>query len=1048
MALLEIRRKIKGSRLFQDLLALLRIRSRVAISDLYGSSKSLFLSVLREGLGEPILAVVAQPREAEEMVDDLRSFGEEAKVFLPLFSRGGEPEIMGERIETLWLLSQGKSLVLVTTPEVLAEGITPCEFFSRSVIKIRVGQRLDREELIRRLVEMGFENLPLVEGVGDFSIRGGIVDIFPYGGENPLRIELFGDRVESMRYFEVQNQRSVGKIDEGFILPRDDRPAQSSASLGDYFPSGSLLFLHESLRGSTVQANGLRLNGEGRFRVIEDFPLKGYREGSIPIGAQAQEPLNSSLSLLGERLKGNLQKGWKNYILCENRGQAQRLEELLDFPRGVEISVGSLHQGFLLAELGISVFTDHEIFNRYHLRRRRRRYKEGVTISSWQSLSEGDWVVHIDYGIGKFLGLKLIETNGEKMECLNLVYRDGDRLYVPIDQLDRVQKYVGKEGFVPQLSRMGGRDWERTRRKAKKAIRDMAKELIEIYAERKAKSGFTFSPDTEWQRELEASFIYEETPDQFSAVEAIKADMEASAPMDRLVCGDVGYGKTEVAVRAAFKAVVDGKQVAVLIPTTVLAQQHLITFRERLAEYPVRVEMLSRFRTRSQQREILKDLREGKVDILIGTHRLIQKDVRFRDLGLVIIDEEQRFGVAHKEKLKRLRRLVDVLTLTATPIPRTLHLSLMGARDMARIDTPPRERLSVETHILPFNPEVISEAILREVERDGQVYFVHNRVETIENMAGFLKRLLPQIRFGIAHGQMEERLLERVMLDFLKGRFDCLITTSIIESGIDIPNVNTIIINRADRFGLAQLYQLRGRVGRSNQQAYAYLLVPPWRRLTPTARKRLKAIEQFTELGSGFDLAMRDLEIRGAGNILGPQQHGFIEAVGFNLYCRLIEEAVRELKGEGNIEPPKAEVNLQKNLFFPTYYIPSPDQRVELYQRLAKSKSVAEVEELKGEVQDRYGRLPEEVEPLFDRAEVALLAGKKGVSQVWLRERKLVFSYENSVLPSQEEMKKLLRLPLPVEFSQGERLEINFPLNEAERKKWIEMAKNILQRWK
>ncbi len=1046
MALEEIRRKVKESKLLLTLLELIQNSSRVSVSELYGSSKSLLLSLLREGLDAPILVLVSQPREVREIVDDLRSFGEETRPFLPLSSHRDDPEIMGGRVEALWLLSQGGRLIVVATPKALEEGVMLPEYFFRRVVRVRVGQILDREELIEKLVDMGFESLPLVEAVGDFSVRGGILDIFPYGGENPLRIEFFGEKVESIRYFDVRNQRSVKKVEECFILPSDDRLAKSSVSITDYFPPSSLLFLHESLKDDAL-SEGVKFKEGGKFKVIEDLPLKGNAPLCIPIGAYPQEAVNASVSFLRERLKENLQKGWKSYILCENAGQAQRLEELLALQQGVEISVGSLNHGFLIPELKISIFTDHEIFNRYLLRKRRRRYREGVAISSWRSLSAGDYVVHIDYGIGKFLGLKLIKSSGKKMECLHLVYRDGDRLYVPIDQLDRVQKYVGKEGFVPQLSRLGGVDWERARGKAKRAIKNMAKELIEIYAERKAKKGFAFSPDTEWQRELEASFIYEETPDQLAALEAIKADMEDEAPMDRLVCGDVGYGKTEVAVRAAFKAVMDGKQVAVLVPTTVLAQQHLITFRERLADYPVRVEMLSRFKTKGQQKEILSDLEGGRVDIVIGTHRLLQRDVRFRDLGLVVIDEEQRFGVAHKERLKKLRRLVDVLTLTATPIPRTLNLSLMGARDMSRIDTPPQERLAVETQIIGFNPQVISEAILREVERNGQIYFVHNRVETIHAITGYLRRLLPQVRFAIAHGQMEERSLERVMLDFLNRRFDCLVTTSIIESGIDIPNVNTIIINRADRFGLAQLYQLRGRVGRSNQQAYAYLLVPSWRRLTPTAKKRLKAIEQFTHLGSGFDLAMRDLEIRGAGNILGPQQHGFIEAVGFNLYCKLIEEAIRELKGEEKVKALRAEVSF-KSFHFPQSYIPSTDQRVEVYQRLAEAKSFAEVEELREEVEDRYGRLPLEGESLFDRVEVALLAGGKGLNRVMLSDKGLVFSYPPGVAPSQEDLRNLFKLSLTMEFSQGRGFEIIFPLDSVEKKKWLKEAKNILQRWR
>jgi len=781
-----------------------------------------------------------------------------------------------------------------------------------------------------------------------------------------------------------------------------------------------------------------------QFQVVENLSL-GEEKESIKLGMTEPEVFGGNLDLLRSAIRDHKTQGQKVYIFCDNPGQRDRLSELLDHEaEGVNLEVGLLNSGFSFPQIDLVCLTDHQIFSRYLRRRRKRRFNEGIALSSYSALSVGDFVVHIDFGIGKYAGLESLLVDQRKRECLRLLYQGGDKLYVPIEEFNRVHKFVGKEG-APTLSKLGGTSWEKLKKRTQKAIQDMAEELIELYAERKAKPGFAFSPDSLWQRELEASFIYEETPDQLSAIQAIKEDLEKKIPADRLICGDVGYGKTEVAIRAAFKCVMDGKQVAILVPTTILAQQHLVTFSERLMEYPVKVEMLSRFRSRKEQKQIIQNLKEGRVDVVVGTHRLLSRDIEFKDLGLVIIDEEQRFGVTHKEKLKKLRRLVDVLTLTATPIPRTLQLSLFGARDMSVINTPPKDRLPIYTQIVKFDKELIAEAILREVDRGGQVYFVHNRVQTIEAMYRFLKDLLPQVRIAIAHGQMDERLLEKVMLEFLDHRYDCLLVTSIIESGIDIPTVNTIIMNRADRFGLAQLYQLRGRVGRSGTKAYAYLLIPKVRLLNPTARKRLKALEQFTQLGSGFHLALRDLEIRGAGNLLGPQQHGFIEEVGFDLYCRLLEEAVRELKGEKIPKRPEVKMEFDLDIYLPDFYIPDSHQRVEIYRKLSEAESVEEVDVIEAELSDRFGKPKKEVKDLLEFTCAKICASAKRISRVSLKKDILMLEFLPDKKMGKKEIERLSqKIRLPLEFKVDQSVKLYVKLKGVTFEKKAKFVKNLL----
>jgi transcription-repair coupling factor (superfamily II helicase) len=1089
-------------------------RRQLEVTGLAGSSKALLLSYLHRKLGAPIVIVTPRPAEAEELADDLTVLVGQAQHFqawdvLPYEPHAPSVEASASRIEALHALTRGDGPVVVTTIRALMQRTIPPKLFREKTIHLKVGASTPRDDLIRGLVNLGFERLPLVEELGQFSVRGGIVDVFPHGCENPYRVEFLEDEIESIRHFDIFSQRSIAQKREALILPRsethispddalevekipreeirdllEEDPSAHGlqwiaplfpsmvASLLDYLPREALLVLDgsEEIWGeleNTVEeakkefskipseeqivppkvlydSKGRILERLSRFRLIAQRSLAS---AEFDVDARPQEVIGADLNRLRDKLNEYAQQGYHSFILCDNEGQAHRLGELLeDTPATVHIGVAALHGGFVLPEACLAVFTDHQIFNRYRRRHRFWKFRGGAAISSYSALSTGDFVVHVDYGIGKYLGLEKLTIDDRQIDCLVILYRDEDRLYVPIDQLSRVQKYIGGDGGTPALSRLGGTAWEKVKSRTKKAIRDMAQELIQLYAERRTKRGFAFSPDTVWQKELEASFIYEETPDQMKAIEAIKTDMESSAPMDRLICGDVGYGKTEVAIRAAFKAVMDNKQVAVLSPTTILSQQHLTTFSDRLADYPVNVAMLSRFRTKKEQTEILKDLKAGKIDIIIGTHRLIQKDVVFKNLGLVIIDEEQRFGVAHKERLKHLRRLVDVITMTATPIPRTLYLSLMGARDMSVINTPPKSRLPIKTEFLMFNEETIADAILREIDRGGQVYFVHNRVQTIQTMAQFVRQAVPQIRVGIAHGQMPERVLENTMLKFLRRDYDCLVATTIIENGLDIPNVNTIIIDRADTFGLAQLYQLRGRVGRSHHLAYSYLLTPAFKNLSDVARKRLSALREFTALGSGFQLAMRDLEIRGAGNVLGAEQHGFITAVGFDLYCQLLDQAVRELRNEVIEQVPEPRLYLKVDAYIPDFYIPDQAQKVALCQRLSRAGSLDMIEELRQETEDRYGQVPPPVQALLEVVAIGVLAKDKGLDLVAIQDNQLLLEYRPDRIPSAEEISGILdRAEVPFQFLSGKGLGVRLFIPQGDQSKRLVFIKKTLQ---
>jgi transcription-repair coupling factor (superfamily II helicase) len=1123
MSLTEILRLAAGSHSFRRIRdSAASNRKKTSVSGLVGSGKALLLAHLKGEIGSPFLVITSSPDESWRIYEDLISFlGEEmVKLFpsweiLPYELKIPHSEVLGRRLESLYDLAAGDSPVVVCTVRACLEKTIPPQELKKKSLILTVGESADIDDLAHQLLHLGFKRFPQVEEIGTFSIKGGILDVFPYSSPDPVRVEFFGDQMESIRTFSVLDQRSIQKINSTLILPKrevlvTDRKLEEclsrlkspqaeslrekirfheevpglewlaslfglpEAQILDYLSEDSVIFLDEPAviqgeldkiyketgrlfeearhKGEAVPEPGALWGNPGslfgktdKFRTVEHLSL-GEKKESIKVGIREPEVFGGNVELLRRSVEGYLLQKQKVFLFCDNVGQKDRLAELLGGSAdGIAWQVKNLSGGFSFPEIDVVILTDHQIFSRYFWRRRRRRFNEGIALSSYSALSLGDFVVHIDHGIGKYAGLETLEVDERKRECLKLVYQSEDKLYVPIEEFNRVHKFVGKEG-APSLSKLGGTAWENLKKRTKKTIQDMAQELIQLYAERKAKPGLAFSPDTVWQKELEASFIYEETPDQLTAIDAAKIDMEQGTPADRLVCGDVGYGKTEVAVRAAFKAVMDGKQVAVLVPTTILAQQHLVTFSERLKSFPVNVGMLSRFKSRKEQKAILQNLQEGKLDVVIGTHRLIQKDVGFKDLGLLIIDEEQRFGVAHKEKIKHLRRLVDVITLTATPIPRTLQLSLLGARDMSIINTPPKDRLPIHTEIVEFDKKLIADAIVREVDRGGQVYFVHNRVQTIEAMCRFLHDLVPQIRIAIAHGQMEESLLESVMLDFLNHRYDLLLVTSIIESGIDIPSVNTVIIDRADRFGLAQLYQLRGRVGRSNVRAYAYLLIPKVKLLTDTARKRLKALEQFTQLGSGFHLALRDLEIRGAGNLLGAQQHGFIEEVGFDLYCRLLDEAVKELKGEPAEGLPQVKMEFDLDTYIPESYVPDSQQRVDIYRKLSEAKSVEGIKEVEAEVADRFGTPPKEVQDLLNFTCSKILAARMRISRLSLKKDILALEFSADKRMGKKEIETLRgRIDLPVEFAGGKELKLFIQLEGAGGDKAL-FVKNLLLR--
>ena len=1062
-----LKERLRNFEAYQQLRRHVDETGRVGVRAVVGSLRALVVAALAEDTGRPVLYVCAEQEDAAWQREDLRHFLNDDVVFFPesrMFARlsgVGSSVELSQRAEVLQKLLKGEARVVTAGAVALAEKLPVPAAVGRQTLDLVRGMQLDFDSLAERLADMGYVREDLVESPGEFSVRGGIVDVYPPNRRAPVRIEFFGDEIESLREFRPDDQRSTAQLERVTLFPPNaaqlESPAARAATLLDYMPENALVVLDEPavIRAEIQKARDRSLEGLDRgaavaiedperiFELFELFPnvyFQALHPDSGPevnFGARRQETLGGDFKRLAElfdEIRAESSAEGAPYIAfaCENRSHRDRMLAILEDEEidltGVHVVDLPVHQGFCLPGAGLYVLTSHEFYGRV---RRRPQPSDAPRLAPWRrlrSLQKGDFVVHTDYGIGRFEGMEKIEILGSERECVVLSYEGGDRVYVPLERMDRIEKYSSREGAVPRLSRLGTAEWERLKHRTKERAKELARELIRTNAERKLRAGHAFSPDNQWQRELEASFPFEETPDQVRAIEEVKRDMESPQPMERLVCGDTGYGKTEVAVRAAFKAVNDGKQVAVLVPTTVLAEQHFQTFRERLRSFPVSVEVLSRFRSRREQNQVLEKLRKGLVDIVIGTHRLLSKDVAFKDLGLLIIDEEQHFGVRQKEKLKKLKATVDVLLLSATPIPRTLQMALMGARDLSVISTPPRDRLPIHTEVLPFDREIIRKAILREVDRGGQVFFVHNRVRSIQAVVGMLRRLVPEVDFGMAHGQMKADELERVMMDFLDRKFHCLVSTVIIESGLDMPNVNTLIVNRADRFGLAQLYQLRGRVGRSSVKAYAYLLTPPIETLTEEAIKRLQAIAELTELGAGFHLAMRDLEIRGAGNLLGPEQSGFIDALGFDLYTKLIEQAVQELRAETGQVPEltaaseiETRVEIEEDAYLPEEYIPLADERVDFYRRLVRATDPREVEEIREELRDRFGRLPEPALNLLAYVNLKLLGSRLGLERIQVKGQRLLAWFAkldgNNGSGVLDQVKRVVeRSPFPVEL--------------------------------
>lgn len=1083
----------------------------VEVAGLSESSKAYFANAIYESLNKPVVIITHSDMEAKNLYEDLNLYTNNVSyfpakevVFYNVDAISGD--LRWARLRVIEEILERKKGIVVTSIDAFASEYTPRKLFKEHKLSLKIGKEVNFEEISKILTEGGYERVEIVEGKGEFSLRGGLLDVFPPDSVYPYRIELFGDEIESIRTFNVESQRSIDKVKTVKIFPAKEMIVNENvveealksikSELDEIVKNSSHKERIEKLR-TVVNRNVEAFSETHTFEAIDSYLPFLYKDSEnffdyldkyvIVLDNRARtlgkldsiytefnenysiflergdillsqskllipkerllDLLEENVDLIFEEIEKNneilkpssvyevkgaalnhyqgqldiliediLRKknlGYRTIILSGTRPRGERLVETLR-DRGIEstykdkideiqlgevvITFGNLLKGFECPEYKICVISDKEVFGeaKRKLKKTKRKTKGITKIKSFAELKPGDYVVHANHGIGVYKGIKQIEVGGNKRDYLDIIYDKGDKLYVPVDQLDLVQKYIGSEGKTPKVNKLGSNEWVKAKAKVKKSINEIAKDLMKLYAARATMKGHKFAKDTQWQRQFEDEFPYDETPDQLACIEEIKADMESDKSMDRLLCGDVGYGKTEVAVRAAFKAVMDGKQVAFLVPTTILAEQHYKNLTKRFSDFPVTIDMVSRFRTAKEQKATLQAVKEGNVDILIGTHRLVSKDVKFKDLGLLIVDEEQRFGVAQKEKIKNIKKNVDVLTLSATPIPRTLHMSLTGVRDISVIETPPEERYPIQTYVVEQNDQLIRDAIVREISRGGQVYFVYNRVEDIDRMAGYVQNLVPEAKVSVAHGQMTERELEAEMIDFMNNEKNILVCTTIIETGIDIQNVNTIIIYNADKMGLSQLYQLRGRVGRSNRIAYAYLLYTKDKILTEVAEKRLKALKDFTELGSGFKIAMRDLEIRGAGNMMGSSQHGHMAAIGYDLYCRMLEDTIKLIKGDIDKEPIETTVDLKVDAYIPSSYIEDEMQKISIYKKIAALESIEEYMDIKEELEDRYSDIPQPVYNLMDIAYIKSKAKMLSIEEIKETPKDIVFKFTDN----------------------------------------------------
>ena len=1026
-------------------------QSKTHIKGLVGSSLSFVVSNVFKQAEKPFLLIFNDKEEAAFYLNDLEQLLNEKDV---LFYPGSyrRPYQIEEtdnanillRAEVLNRInSQKKPAIIVTYPDALFEKVVTRKELERNTLQIAVNDNLSIDFINEVLFEYQFKRVDFVTEPGEFSVRGGIVDVFSFSHNEPYRIEFFGDEIDSLRTFDVETQLSTEQIKKISIIPNIenkflDEKRQSFLKyiasktvifikntdflfsiIDDFFSKAEVAFktLSKDIKHSSPKE--LFCNSEvikkelSSFNLIEFGTSTLFSNQTINFNTTPQPSFNKQFDLLIDNLNKNHNKGYANYIACVSEQQAKRFHDIFeDQEQEVHYKtiVLSLYQGFIDNDNKIVCYTDHQIFERYHKFHLKNGYakKQAITLKELTNLDVGDYVTHIDHGIGKFGGLQKIDVNGKKQEAIKLVYGERDILYLSIHSLHKITKFNGKDDKPPKIYKLGSKAWKNLKQKTKSRVKEIAFNLINLYAKRKMRKGYQYLPDSYMQHELEASFIYEDTPDQITAIADIKADMENERPMDRLICGDVGFGKTEVAIRAAFKAVDNGKQVAVLVPTTILAFQHFRTFSERLKDFPVTVNYINRFRTAKQKRETIEGLKKGHIDILIGTHQLANNKVKFKDLGLLIVDEEQKFGVAIKEKLKTIKENVDVLTLTATPIPRTLQFSLMAARDLSVINTAPPNRYPIESNVIRFSEEIIRDAISYEIQRGGQIFFVHNRIENIKEVAGMIQRLVPDAKIGIGHGQLEGKKLEQLMLAFINGEFDVLVSTTIIESGLDIPNANTIFINNANNFGLSDLHQMRGRVGRSNKKAFCYFITPEYSAMTTDARKRITALEQFTALGSGFNIAMKDLEIRGAGDLLGGEQSGFINEIGFDTYQKILNEAIEELKENEFKELYKEDKSKPKNyvkditidtdfeLLFPDDYVNNITERLNLYTQLNNLKTEEELLEFELNIIDRFGELPTQVVDLLNTVRIKWIATRIGFEKIIMKQDKLIGYFINN----------------------------------------------------